>query len=162
MNTSKILVCVSLLFIGFLIIRSRENFGQVLGAAAPYHKHYVRCLNECHKQDPTDRMGVSPIRCGHYCDDVISELAKHNVDPLKIETTNNLEECSKWCNVPNASPGQRQKCISDCYGKRSVNQWCEELWCPYSKFPKSVCMSMCASSQYANNNQNAWKWGRFG
>jgi len=161
-------VLIILLIIGYLICncknKNRQNF-QILAAAGPYQAQYVQCLNECQKEDPGDRLGVNNLTCGAYCDSVITELIENGIPPEDVPIKNNLTECEQECNekaFPDSTKEDIRKCISSCHGAKEVSQYCAELWCPYSRFPHDLCMNMCTSSNGANNNQNAWNWGRFG
>jgi len=157
---------LGLIFVVLVVTRKQvEPFGQILGAAGPYQKQYVQCLNECQKEDPNDRLGHNNLTCGYYCDAVITEMSNQGIPPKDVELDDNLLQCSQECAKHSTYDTTRrdyQKCVSGCYGAKEVSQWCKELWCPYSRFPQDLCMNMCTSSNGANNNQNAWKWGRFG
>jgi len=143
---------------------NRQNF-QLLGAAGPYQAQYVQCINECQREDPGDRLGVNNLTCGYYCDAVITKFIEKGIPPENIPLKDNLIECKEECkniSFEGATKEDIRKCVSTCYGAKEVNQWCREEKCPYSTFPQDLCLNMCTSEYGSNNNQNSWKWGRFG
>lgn len=150
----------------YLMYKKKPETFQILGAAANYEKQYNQCLLSCSREDPSNAFS-SPnnLMCGVYCDYVISEIINKGIPQNKLPLTNLHDKCETECTTnipPGATHSDIRNCISVCYGAKRVSEYCEEIWCPYSGFDNKICMNQCTSTWGANNNQNAWTWGRFG
>jgi hypothetical protein len=153
-----VIVAFILIFLCLWPHNKSENFGQVLGALAPYREQIGECIAECDREDPSRRL-LAPgnWNCGTYCESVFTKLAEKGVDPKLIKIKNSFTTCEKQCeNAP--SENSRRKCISMCFGQNEVAKWCKELWCPYTDIDNSECMRDCVRINTTNNNQLAWTW----
>ena len=135
-----------------------ESYGSVMGQLAPYAEQMNQCINECNRSDPNNRLTEqSNIHCGMYCESIITDMANRGIPPNAYPIRNNMTVCEKQCSG-GKTHDERRKCLSMCHGQREVAQWCKELWCPYSLWPKDECLSQCIALWNSNNNQNSWTW----
>lgn len=138
-----------------------EKYGSVLGQLADYQLELNECLNRCTRSDPSDRfLPMGNLYCDMYCNTTITEKANRGIPPKKSIASNNIVKCRKQCDVSGATPEEKRKCLSMCYGHNEVADWCKSLWCPYSLHDNDKCMKRCTSTWNANNNQVSWKWGK--
>lgn len=142
---------------------SREGFGDVLGALAPYKNALHECERQCEREDPSKRLLASGnIACDAFCQSVFTDLARHNVPPRPIVTQEDL--CATQCSQgPFANdPLSKDKCISMCRCHQEVKEWCRELQCPYTDQDTDQCMIGCVQSMAPNCNNLSWTWKKHG
>lgn len=153
-----ILLIILLLFL--ILVKPKEGYGAVNGAAAPYQEQLVNCLNQCEKEDPDKRLLTqSNLNCAAYCDFIISDMAEKGVPPEDFPLVNfSLDSCEKRCSKGTYS--ERRQCLGLCYSDHEIAQWCKEMQCPYSTFPEDECMSMCVSSKRLDTNNMRWNWSK--
>jgi len=166
-NTRKYIIIFSVVAVIVVCLISKrykkESYGTVLGQLANYNSQINNCLNECEKSDPGDRfLAQGNINCGEMCNDIFTNYAEI---PIKSENTqftkSTTDKCWDVCRKNSTSETTHDElkiCVSQCVGGESVKEWCDRLWCPYSKLDPKVCSELCQASKSTNNNQNNWVW----
>ena len=142
---------------------SKEEFGDVLGALAPYKDLLYECEKQCEREDPSKRLlSQGNIACDAFCQSVFTDLARHNVPPPPLVTDEDL--CEKQCSQgPFANhPLSKDKCISFCRCQREVKAWCREMQCPYTDQDTEECMLGCVKNMETNCVNTSWTWKKHG
>jgi len=159
---NNIIFCLVILVTIIIIIfffRVKEKYGTVLGAIGPYKAQFAHCLRQCDRSNPNNRLlGQANINCGKYCQYILTDFAKKGIPPQSIKIENNQTKCEKSCSRYYNDHNTFRKCVSLCSGEMEVEQWCRELWCPYSHLPVKKCVNACKAINGTNNNQNSWTW----
>lgn len=160
MDFTNIIIILIVVIIVIIICRnSKEDFGNVVGAAAPYQELLVNCLNQCEEDANNSFLPEVNTTCDAYCDFIVSDMARKGVPPEDFKLVNfSLNDCEKRCS--SSSNAEKMKCLGLCYSEHEVVKWCKEMECPYSGFSEDDCMKMCVSSKNVNNNQMRWNWSK--
>lgn len=133
--------------------KDRENY-DVIGALAPNKKAYVRCIQECERQDPSGRLGPGNPRCVHKCELLFGKAAQKSLKV--IPPKNNIEICRDKCSHPNKE--MEDKCVNVCSCHREVVDYCDRILCPHST-NKDECMKGCVAREIVNcSGMSGWNW----
>jgi len=153
-----IFVILAIVALYSLAKSSREKF-KVLGTLAPYGSVYYKCLSDCERSDPGNRLTPThgSMACQEYCDSTITDISRRGGPSYPDE-------------YPVAAP-IIETAADDAYalcGEGTKGNWCRQIYftdrqiddkcrqdCAYST--NLQCMELCANARSANKSIG-WQW----
>lgn len=135
--------------------QQKEEFGDLLGALAPYQKQMVQALNNSNRQAVDRRLQpMNNWNAGEYIQSTFTQMRRDGVPPEEPRT--DLKDCEKQCSGTN-DPLSRDKCVSMCNCHANVSRFCETQ-CQYSLLPEDDCRISCELRKRVNCNNTSWNY----
>ena len=143
-----------------LCVGRKEGF-KVLGALAPFGNTYYKCLSDCERSDPGDRLTPThgSMACQEYCDSTLTDISRRGGPSYPDEypiapplITTEADDAYRVCGEGTKGNWCRQIYFTD----REIDEKCRQD-CKYSTEPAEVCMELCKYSRSANKSLG-WQW----